>query len=330
MPVRLKNWGPELITIGILIAAIAAIELRRAAFHLSPQGQKWTPTDNEGYPRIVRDSSGDTIIMTSAPQRIASETLGSDELLFGVCAGNRLVGVSRVALDDRYSNVAEQVKSLSIPTIETVEQTVELTPDLVFVASYSSAEQVELLRSTGIPVFRLNDFDHISGIIGNIRAVGYAVGEDRCAANLTSRIKKRLNEIAIRTHHDSNAPRVMLYDRSGYTAGANTLFDEMLHTVGARNIAAEHGIQGSTRISAEAIALWQPDFIVAGAAHGEFDQVRQALLSDPAIASSPAGRPGRIIIIDDRYLLCVSQYFVQAVEAMADALYGPSGIRTHE
>jgi iron complex transport system substrate-binding protein len=81
------------------------------------------------------------------------------------------------------------IATLSIPTIETVEQTVELQPDLVFVASYSSAEQVELLRSTGIAVLRLNDFDHISGIIGNIRAVGYSVGEDQCAANLTSRIE---------------------------------------------------------------------------------------------------------------------------------------------
>jgi iron complex transport system substrate-binding protein len=270
------------------------------------------------------------MIIAHPPQRIASETLGSDELLFGVCAGDHLAGVSSLALDDRYSNVAEQVKSLSIPTLETVEQTVELRPDLVFVASYSSAEKVELLRSTGIPVFRLNDFDHIDGIISNIRAVGYAVGEDQCAANLASRIEKRLNEIAARTHHSSKAPRVMLYGPSGYTAGANTLIDEMLHRVGARNVAAEHGIKGSARISAEAIALWQPDFIVAGAARGEFDQVRRALLSNPAIANSPAGRPGRIIIIDDRFLLCVSQYFVPAMAAMADGLYGPMGTSAHD
>jgi hypothetical protein len=37
---------------------------------------------------------------------------------------------------------------------------------------------MELLRSTGIAVLRLNDFDHICGIIGNMRAVGYSVGED--------------------------------------------------------------------------------------------------------------------------------------------------------
>ena len=116
------------------------------------------------------------------------------------------------------------------------------------------------------------------------------------------------------------------FDRSGYTAGSDTLIDEILRKVGARNVAAEHGIQGSTRISAEAVALWQPDFLVAGAARGEFEQVRQSLLADPAIARSPAGRAGRIIVIDDRFLLCVSQYIVPAIEKLEEGLYGPTGV----
>ena len=318
---RLKNRGPELITAALLIAAVLAIELRREAIRLSPQALEWTPAKGTSYPRIVRDSSDTTITIVAAPRRIVSETLGSDEVLFGVCAGDRLAGVSSVALDERYSNIADQVRNRSLPAIEDAEQVVELRPDLVFVASYSQAEKVELLRSAGVAVFRLNDFDHISGIIGNIRTVGYMVGEDQCAANLVSRIEKRLSEIASEADRHSSRPRAMLYDPSGYTAGANTLIDEMLHRVGARNVAAEHGIRGSTRISSEAIALWQPDFIIAGAAHGEFDQVRQALLSDPAIARGPAGRPGRIIVIDDRFLLCVSQYMVPAMEAMAEGLY---------
>ena len=114
MPVRFKNRLPELITVAILIVAIAAIELRRKPFHLSPQAQTSAATEDEHYPRLVRDSSGDTLAMATPPRRIGSETLGSDEVLFGVCAGDRLVGVSSVALDDRYSNVAEEVKSLSI------------------------------------------------------------------------------------------------------------------------------------------------------------------------------------------------------------------------
>lgn len=325
---RLERRGPELITIMALAIAIVSIELRRATIHLSAEPQAWSIEPGAGYPRVLYDSSGNKLLIAFRPARIVSQTLGSDELLFGVCASDRLVGVSSAALDGRYSNVADRVRSRSLPTVKNVEQVVELRPDIAFVASYSAAEQVELLRSTGIAVFRLSNFDRIAGIISNIRAVGYAVGEDRCAADLVGRMKERLDEIALEAASHSSRPRVMLYDPSGYTAGSNTLVDEMLRRVGARNVAAEHGIQGSTRISAEAVTLWQPDFLIAGAARGEFEQVRQSLLADPALARSPAGRSGRIIMIDDRFLLCVSQYIVPAMEEMVEGLYGPSSMKT--
>jgi iron complex transport system substrate-binding protein len=178
------------------------------------------------------------------------------------------------------------------------------------------------LRSTGIGVFRLSNFDQIKGILNNIRAVGYAVGEDRCADALVRRIKQRISQIVHFDAVHTVRPRALLYDPSGYTAGTGTLVDEMLHVVGARNVAAEHGIRGNTRISAEAVALWQPDFLITGASRDEFKQARRALMSEPAIANSPAGRTNRIIVIDDRFLLCVSQYFVSAVQALSDGLYG--------
>jgi iron complex transport system substrate-binding protein len=192
---QLKYRCPELITIVALVVAIAAIELRREPIRLSTETGEWTLA-RTSYPRALRDSSDDPLIIAARPRRIVSQTLASDEILFGVCAGHRLVGVSHVALDDRYSNVVDQVRALSVPLVENVEQVVKLRPDIAFVASYSAAEQVELLRSTGIVVFRLSNFDHIGGIVSNIRAVGYAVGEDQCAANLVSRIEKRLAEIA--------------------------------------------------------------------------------------------------------------------------------------
>jgi iron complex transport system substrate-binding protein len=318
---QLRRRAPELMTILGVLAAIAAIELRHAAIHLSPAPKAWTINSNASYPRVMYDSAGERLIIDKKPVRIVSQTLGSDELLFGVCAGDRLVGASSVALDERYSNVAHQVRLRGLPLVESVEQAVALRPDLVFVASYSSAEQVDLLRATGMEVFRLSNFDRIEGIIGNIRAVGYAGGEDRCARNLVAEMKQRIDAI-LRLIPAQRMPRVMIYGTAGYTEGANTLIDEIFNMVGARNVAAEHGIVGSTRINAEVITLWQPDYLVIGAAREDFDRVRRAMLANPAIANSPAGRAGRIILIEDRYILCVSQYVVNAIEVLAHGLYG--------
>jgi iron complex transport system substrate-binding protein len=318
----IKRHTPELITILALALAIVAIEMRHVSIVLSPRPQPWMVDTVSGYPRVMYDSSDEKLVIARKPARIVSTTMGSDEVLFGVCAGDRIVGASSVALDSRYSNVVEQVHARNIPIIGNVEQIVELRPDIVFVASYSPAEEIELLRSSGVAVFRLSNFDHISGIMGNIRAVGYAVGEDSCAAKLVRELRRRIENVARMAATHSKAPRVMVYGTGDYTEGANTLTDEMLHIVGARNVAAEHGVAGSMRISAEAITLWQPDFLVVGAAREDFDSVRRAMLSNPAIANSPVGRPGRIILIEDRYILCVSQYFAPAIEALARGLYG--------
>jgi len=320
---RLKRHAPELITIAALLIAIVVIELRRLPFVLTPGGHKWSPSQTIGsYPRTVVDSSGNRLRITARPRRIVSETLGSDELLFGTCASDQLVGVSSLARDPQYSNVTSESRTRDLPSIETAEQVVELRPDLVFVASYSVAEKVELLRSTGINVFRLSNFDRIADIMGNVHAVGYATGNDECAAALVAQMTKSLERAAAMVTPGSKHPRLMEYGTSGYTAGAHTLIDEIFRLLGARNVSAEHGIKGSLRISSEAVALWQPDFIVAGAPHGESEEVRRALLVDPAIANSRAARAGRLIIIDDRYLLCVSQFIVPAVQQLAQSLYG--------
>ena len=115
---------------------------------------------------------------------------------------------------------------------------------------------------------------------------------------------------------------MMEYGTSGYTEGTHSLIDEMFHVIGARNVSAEQGINGSLRINAEAVALWQPDFIVAGTPHGQTEQTRKELMSDPAIANSQAARSGRLIIIDDRFLLSVSQFILPAIEQLAESLHG--------
>ena len=192
---RLKRHAPEGITVAAILIAIVAIELRRQPITLYPEGLNWSPPleASESYPRTVYDSAGTRLTVPSRPKRIVSETLGSDELLFGICAGDQLVGVSSVALDPLYSNVAEESRAHLLPSIDTVEQTGELRPDLVFVASYSSAEKVEQLRATGINVFRLGNFDRVADIQGNARTVGYAVGNDKCAADLIAQMNERIS-----------------------------------------------------------------------------------------------------------------------------------------
>jgi iron complex transport system substrate-binding protein len=252
------------------------------------------------FPRTLHDALGNAVTLPKPPQRIVSQTLGSDEILFFI---------------------VDIVRARNLPAVTTVEVAIRLKPDIVFVASYSRADLTELLRASGVPVFRFANFDKIDDIKTNVKIIGRITGEDAKADALVADMDRRLAAIAKRIPAGPR-PKVMSFATDGYTAGTNTLFDDELRAAGGINASAEHGIDGFVRISAEQVLKWDPDFIVTGAKPGREDVSRQNLLSNPAVAASRAARAGHIIVINTREFLTAGHHVVDAAEALADALHG--------
>ncbi|MCI0391483.1 MAG: ABC transporter substrate-binding protein [Acidobacteria bacterium] len=275
----------------------------------------------DGFPRTVRDGSGDKVTIKARPSRIVSQTLGTDEVLWAICSHERIVGVSRFGPDPRYSPIADEVKAANITTVLNAEEILQLQPDLIFVASYSRAETVESVKTSGATVFRFANFDSIESIQQNIRMVARAIGEESSAEKLITRMGDELAAVRARIPAGVKPPRVLSYSPSGNTAGAETSFDSILRATGAVNVAAENGLRGFPKISAEQVTVWQPDFIVTGAEPSKSDSVRKRLLDDPVIATTAAARGGRIVVLDNRYLLTVSHHITRAVSDLADAIY---------
>jgi len=105
-------------------------------------------------------------------------------------------------------------------------------------------------------------------------------------------------------------------------------FDAIVRAAGAVNVVAEKGLRGFPKISAEQVAEWSPDFIIRGATPAKAAEARKQLLDNPVIAATDAARNGRIITLDNRYLLSVSHHVARAVSELADALYRSRGDST--
>jgi iron complex transport system substrate-binding protein len=308
--------------VGLLAILVTAIEQPRRAKMPDAPTQVADNSAVRPFPRELRDATGETLVIASRPSRIVSQTLGTDEILLAICPPERIVALSNLAEDENYSNVAEEARRVAGRTTHGAEQILQLQPDLIFVASYSRAETVQLLKASRAPVFRFADFNSIADIKGNIRTVGHAVGCDAEAEGLIRQMDKSLAAVRARVPSDRPPVRVMSFGQVGYTGGANTIFDDMVRAAGAINVSAENGIDGFAKISTEKLIEWQPDVIIAGANRGEIEAVRRNMLADPVIATSRAGRAGRIIVIDNRHFLTVSQFVVREVEDLADGLYG--------
>jgi iron complex transport system substrate-binding protein len=309
------------VLVAALALAVAGIEVARR-LKTPADAITTVPAAARPFPRELRDAKGETLILPREPQRIVSQTLGTDEILLAVCPPERVVALSNLAEDGDYSNAVEEARRIPGRTTEGPELILQFKPDLIFVASYSRAETVELLKSSKAPVFRFANFDSIDDIKSNIRTVGYAAGTDAAAEKLIGKMDADLAAIRARIPKNESPVRVMSYDKLGYTAGSNTLFDDVVRAAGAVNVCAEQGIKGFAKINSEKILEWQPDFLITGANRGKEKSVRDRLLEDPAVATSKAARAGRIIVIDNRHFLTVSHHVVRFVEDLADGIYG--------
>ena len=278
-----------------------------------------------GFPREVVDAAGRRLTLAAPPRRIVSQTLGTDELLFAMIDHARIVGVSTLARDPAYSNVVEQATRLGAPAITSAEQVLALRPDLVFVASFSQAELVSLVEQGGAPVYRFANFERLDDIRANIRRLGEVVGAEAEAARIVATMDERLAAVVARRSRRTGQrpPRVLSWSPSGFTAGAGTTFDDIVQAAGAVNVVAAEGLKGFPRLSAEQVLAWQPDAIVVGVNPGERESVLRTLKENPAIAATRAMRSGSVVVIENRALLAVSHYVVDAVEALAAALDAP-------
>ncbi len=320
-----NNWFKSPATYIVSLAVVLALVVGGIEITRRLKAPADAPTDIStatAFPRELRDAKGEALTLPREPQRIVSQTLGTDEVLLAICPTERIVALSHLAEEPNYSNVVEEARKIPNGATQGPEQILQFRPDLIFVASYSRAETVELLKASKAPVFRFANFDSIVDVKSNIRTVGYATGTDAAAEKLVSQMEADLAAVRARIPQGESPVRVMSYDKPGFTAGSNTLFDDVVRAAGAVNVSAEQGIKSFARVNAEKILEWQPDFIITSANQGKEQIVRDRLLEDTAVAASKAGRAGRIIVIDNRHFLTVSQHVVRFVEDLANGIYG--------
>lgn len=251
------------------------------------------------------------------PQRIVSMTLGSDEILLSLVDPRRIVAVTYLSVDPKISHVAAAAEAIPYKVHLDLERVVALEPDLVLVASYTSADFVKQLIDAKLPVMKLELFTSIEGIKQNILTLGRAVGEEARARAMVEEMARRIAEIKRRVAASPKRPGVLTYGPTGSTAGRETTFDEMVTLAGGRNLAAESGIVGHVNISVERLVMIDPETIILSSWNPEAPGFEQMFLNDPALKRLSALRSKQVYAIPEKYLTTVSQYIVEGAEKMA-------------
>jgi len=255
------------------------------------------------------------------PQRIASVTLASDEILEALVPHDRLVAVTRLADDPSISNVAGRFPpSIARVNGSNPEQIIALAPDLACVASYNSADFLELLSRSGLTIYREESVSTLDQIEASILRLGKRVGEEAKAQALAAEMRQRRKRLAVQLQglDARHRPRVLFWD-IGFTAGRGSTIDEIIESAGGTNVARELGLINSAEITPERVVESNPDIILL--AKWKADEQASRIETHPILRQLPAVRSGRMIAIESRYLTTLSHHVVGGIEQLARALH---------
>ncbi len=262
----------------------------------------------------------DTKAASSAPPaRIASLTLATDEVLSRLVPAERIVCVTYLVDDAGISNVANFYPS-QIPRLRDVdlERLMTIKPDLVCVAPYNSVDFLTLIERAGVTLYRNEAINSFEEIEAGIIVLGRHIGESERATVIVDEMRSRRAKLADRLRDVTHRPRVLFWS-AGFTAGTGTTIDEIIVDAGATNAAAEIGMKGSVEISPERVIATDPDFLLL--ATWKADERDADINHHPLLRNLRAVTEKRIISLDARYLLCVSQFVLEGAERLAKALH---------
>jgi iron complex transport system substrate-binding protein len=326
--------GPAIIALCALLVAVpvlfAAGPRERGAATPGPASGPRQPKASEArYPLALADDRGDRVLIPRRPERIVSLTQFTDELLFELVEPARILGVTAFAGDPSISNIAAQAKAIPHKLSLNPEVILSLQPDLVFVANWSEADKVRLLRDAGVPVFLIASGVTVEAIQEKIRRVAWIVGEPAQGEALVGRMNARLAEVARRLTSLPVGKRLSVLDYTvwGSTQGKGSSWDEVVRLAGLLNAADSLPVDvwGQVPLSRETLLELDPDILILpGWVYGQ-PQGAQAFFrqvsSDAVLRRLKAVQAGRVYSMPENLKTTTSQYLAAAVEYLGRAAY---------
>jgi iron complex transport system substrate-binding protein len=260
----------------------------------------------------VKDDLGQIVTLSHPPQRIVSLAPNTTEILYALGLGDRIVAVGDFS---DYPLEAKKKPSVGRYDRPSLEKIVSYRPDLVFIGFGSSKDLAPAVAKAGAASFAVNP-QSIAQILDAIKRIGNVCGVDSRASKLAADLKHRIQAVKSSLQTQSvKRPRVfiMLDNESLWTAGPETLQDEILRLAGGQNIATRPSFY---QISKESLVDARPDVILVPLPSQDQQQTRDAGTRSAKLFASEA----KVITVDADAFSRPGPRVVDAVEELAKAL----------
>ncbi|MFV2061879.1 MAG: ABC transporter substrate-binding protein [Chloroflexota bacterium] len=252
---------------GFLAALLLALGL---AFALVTVPTTWTAqaqarTEN-AYPLTLVDDEGTEVVIEALPERIISLSPANTEIVFGLGAGDRLVGGTDF---DDYPAEAADLTDVATFSGVVMERVVELDPDLVLAAGnfFTPPDDIARMRELGYAVVVVYAPD-VPAVLADIELIGEAIGRSSEAIAITTRMASQLEAISEAATAGGERPRTFYQLGSEpeiFGPAPDSFVADMVTLAGGEPITTSDPVVFS--IPLEELIVADPEVIVVGDAN---------------------------------------------------------------
>lgn len=294
------------------------------------QAPSASPEASTAY--TVTDDAGRKLSFAKKPSRIVSLTYGTDEILTEVVDTKRIQAYSRWAGDNEISFITkEQAQKVGCKVHDSLENILKLEPDLVVASIATSNELVQSLEHMGIKVYIARSPHNYQEMCAKIVNLAEAVGEKAKGEALVSKMNERMQALEQRLSKlpDSKRKVAVAFNFTSAMGRRGDLLDNMMtmaHVInGVAAVTPPISEHGSVVISKEMVVGINPDvFLLPTWNFNNKQDIKgyaHAVKNDPAYRNVKAVKNDQIKFVSDKYRYVASQHVVEAIEAIAKAIY---------
>ncbi len=260
--------GSFVIILSILMAACGTLSpAEPTSIPVEPTNIPDTPVPSEEpkpEPVVVIDDLGSEISLEEPIQTIISISPNLTEILFGIGAGDRLVG--RDSNSQFPEGVLEAVDLGAMWDGIPVEDILALEPDLILAGEIYAADAIQELRDLGLTVYWQANPDDFDGLYENIRQIAVLTGTEDEAESLVISLQERVSILEGKLEGVEDIPLVFYeLDASDpanpWTTGEGTFISYIINKAKGQNLGDV--LDGDwVQISSEELVAQNPDYIL--------------------------------------------------------------------
>lgn len=246
-----------------------------------------------GETREVRDGLGRRIEVPLHPRRIVSLAPSVTDSLFALGAQDRVVGVSDFCELPAGSAAIPRVGGLLNPSLETIRG---LQPDLLIGTTSGNDPSLERQAAAlGIPLYTLDTPD-VGRVLSALRDLAAVLGDASIGGGPADRLQVRLDTVRAAVSRRPR-PRVLfiVWGEPLVVPGGSSFLTDALARSGGESITADAPAAWPSFDVESAIARGPEVILTTPQNRAYLDRVGR----DPAWASVPAVREGRLIVVSE-------------------------------